>query len=171
MVLLPAMIVSIPLWFNYKSLKRQKNNAWLQAFTSANIQYFLGKSCRSPIIVFYREIDNFYMLLGIKMSKNKNNALFSYSFFKRALSTTICQRKMSVDARSFPTISFSSHFSFLLMNRIKLSHSSSIISCALNFNSFNFTSVISPSNTEFWIQFRYFRHSLSIFDTRFSPTS
>src|SRR5690606_30630987 len=38
-------------------------------------------------------------------------------------------------------------------------------------NSFSFTSVISPSNTEFCIQLRYLRHSLSILPTRFSLMS
>ena len=81
------------------------------------------------------------------------------------------QRKFSILLRSFPIICFSIHFSVRPEKIIKLSSSSSIIFSALKTNSFSFTSDISPSKTEFCIQFRYFLHSFNILPTRFSPQS
>ncbi len=48
-----------------------------------------------------------------------------------------------------------------------LSFSNSMIALARIFSSFNFTSLISPSNIEFCTQFWYFLQSLSIWPTRF----
>ena len=78
-------------------------------------------------------------------------------------------RKMSVEPRSWPTISLSIYTTDGCLNRMMLSSVLSMNPLAFCRSSFSFTSDISPSNTEFWIQCRYLRQSFSIFPTRFSP--
>ena len=90
---------------------------------------------------------------------------------KNRRSTSQTYKKLSVLLRSTPRISLFNHFSSLLLKIIMLSVVKSIIWLAKCFNSLSLTSVISPSKTEFCIQWRYFRQSLSILPTRFSPTS
>jgi len=79
--------------------------------------------------------------------------------------STEIYKNLSIELRSFPTISLSSLLSCRLLNKIKLSSSNFISVLASSTNSFNYTSVISPSNTEFCIQFKYRRQSFNILPT------
>jgi hypothetical protein len=95
----------------------------------------------------------------------------SLYFIKSDIDRRIHQMKLSMLLHSLPTISLSSHFSSLFVKIMTLSSSSFMIFLALNFNSFSFGSLNSPSKTEFWIQHKYFLHNFSIFPTLFSPKS
>ncbi len=80
-------------------------------------------------------------------------------------------KKTSMELRSWPITSLSIYTCEECLNKMMLSSVLSIKVCAFCSISFNFTSDISPSNTEFCIQFKYLRQSFSIFPTRFSPKS
>jgi hypothetical protein len=80
-------------------------------------------------------------------------------------------KKLSVLFFSLPIISLSNHFWSRLLKIIRLSVSVSIIREALPSSSLSFTSLISPSKTEFCIQCRYCLQSLSILPTLCSPQS
>ena len=99
------------------------------------------------------------------------SANMSIILFSHHSPTTDLYRKLSVLQRSFPIISLLSHLLSRLEKMIKLSSAASIIFDALFLSSNNLTSEISPSKTEFWTQFKYWRQSFSIFATRFSPQS
>jgi len=111
-----------------------------------------------------------YKFLIFSMSKN----MFCYMRTNCRLQNRILQcsteiyKNLSIELRSFPTISLSSHLSCRLLNKIKLSSSNFISVLASTTKSFNYTSVISPSNIEFCIQFKYRQQSFNILPTRFS---
>ena len=80
-------------------------------------------------------------------------------------------KKLSVELISLPIISFDIITCARFLKIMMLSSSLSMNLSAFICRSFSSTSVISPSNTEFCIQFKYLRQSFSILPTLFSPKS
>src|SRR5690554_436658 len=131
------------------------------------IHFIIQKSSMSNrlFLAGYRQLYKSFFFSDLCFPKCQRTQKYSKNLHKDDY------KKVSNSFFSFPTTSFSSHFSFLLLKIIKLSCSTSIIFLAFCCNSFNFTSEISPSNTEFCIQLRYCRHNFSILPTRFWPIS